>query len=95
MAGRRRRLVEAGKALRDRPGARLRRTLQPPAARQLDDEYLAHVADAYRDAVAFGKRPADTMHRDSGIPLGTINRWIALAKDAHPERFPELVVDDG
>lgn len=60
---------------------RARLTLKPPSTRQLDSDYLVHVADCYTDAVAYGLQPADTMHKDSGIPLGTINRWIAEAKD--------------
>jgi hypothetical protein len=58
-----------------------RRRLQAPKTRRLDDAFYQRVADAYRDAVIFGQPPAKTLAADSAVPQGTVNRWIAAARD--------------
>jgi hypothetical protein len=58
--------------------------LKRPAGRRLDDDFYREVAFAYRDAVERGLNPGKTLAEDSGVPRGTVNRWIAKA------RSPEL-----
>lgn len=54
--------------------------LKRPARNELDDDFYREVAFAYRKAVAAGLPPGETMAKNSGIPRGTINRWIAEAR---------------
>ena len=58
--------------------------LKRPPRNKLDDDFYRKVATAYRKAVAAGLPPGETMAKNSGIPRGTINRWIAEARA--PER---------
>jgi hypothetical protein len=55
--------------------------LKRPPRNKLDDAFYREVATAYRKAVAAGLPPGETMAKNSGIPRGTINRWIAEARD--------------
>jgi hypothetical protein len=63
------------------------------AGRRLDDAFYAQVAAAYRDAVAHGLPPAKTLAADSDTPLGTVNRWIARARECGylPDAVPGKV----
>ena len=58
-----------------------RRKLKRPGGRRLDDQFYREVAAAYVSAVAHGLRPAKTLADDSDTPQGTVNRWIATARD--------------
>ena len=58
-----------------------RTPLERPPRNQLDDEFYGKVALAYRKAVAGGHPPLDTLAADSGIPRGTISRWVATARE--------------
>jgi hypothetical protein len=60
--------------------ARRPHKLRPPTKRRLDDAFYERVSAAYKEAVAFGQRPAKTLSEDSGTPQGTVNRWIAEAR---------------
>jgi hypothetical protein len=64
-----------------RSAASKRVRLKRPAGRRLDDAFYAQVAAAYRGAVAHGLPPAKTLAEDSDTPLGTVNRWIARARE--------------
>jgi hypothetical protein len=55
--------------------------LKRPAGRRLDDAFYARVATAYLGAVAHGLPPAKTLAADSDTPPGTVNRWIAVARE--------------
>jgi hypothetical protein len=55
--------------------------LKRPRRNALNDDFYRQVASAYRKAVAAGLPPGETMAKNSGIPRGTINRWIAEARD--------------
>jgi hypothetical protein len=55
-----------------------------PPRNQIDDAFLRQVSFAYRQAIAAGLPPLKTMADDSGIPQGTIARWVAKARE--PER---------
>ena len=55
--------------------------LERPARNQFSAEFLRDVATAYRQAVAAGRPPLKTMAEDSGVPQGTIARWVAKARD--------------
>ena len=68
-----------------------RTTLERPG--KLDDAFLRQVALAYRQAVAAGRPPLKTMADDSGIPQGTIARWVARAREGHflPDATPGKV----
>jgi hypothetical protein len=55
--------------------------LKRPAGRRLDDDFFKCVAAAYLGAVANGLPPAKTLATDSDTPPGTVNRWIAEARD--------------
>ena len=57
-----------------------RTKLARPSRAELNDDFFRKVAHAYRQAVAQGLPPGETMATDSGIPRGTINRWIAEAR---------------
>jgi hypothetical protein len=61
--------------------ARRSHKLKRPAKRLLDDAFYERVAAAYREAVAFGQPPAKTLAEDSDTPPGTVNRWIAEARN--------------
>jgi hypothetical protein len=58
-----------------------RQKLARPTARQLSDDFYRDVALAYRSALAHGLHPAKTLAIDSGAPQGTVNRWIAEARE--------------
>jgi hypothetical protein len=58
-----------------------RRRLERPGRRQFDEGFLRDVATAYRQAVAAGLPPLKTMAEDSGVPQGTISRWVAKTRD--------------
>jgi hypothetical protein len=58
-----------------------RHRLKRPRGRQLDDAFYAQVATAYLGAVAHGLPPAKTIAEDSDTPQGTVNRWIATARE--------------
>jgi hypothetical protein len=62
---------------REMPQPKLKR----PSRSELGDDFYREVATAYRKAVAAGLPPVETMARNSRIPRGTINRWIAEARD--------------
>lgn len=65
---------------RERP----RTPLVHPGRARLDADFFRDVAAAYREAVAAGLPPLKTMAADSGIPQGTIARWVARARaDGH------------
>ena len=55
--------------------------LERPARNQFSPEFLQDVAAAYRQAVAAGLPPLRTMAEDSGVPQGTIARWVAKARE--------------
>jgi hypothetical protein len=55
--------------------------LKRPARRRLDDGFYKLVADAYRGAVAHGLPPVRTLAQESDTPPGTVNRWIARARE--------------
>ena len=55
--------------------------LERPPRNQFSEEFLRDVATAYRQAVAAGLPPLKTMAEDSGVPQGTIARWVAKARD--------------
>jgi hypothetical protein len=54
--------------------------LERPKRSELSDEFFRKVATAYRWAVAAGLPPGKTIAHDSGIPQGTVARWIAEAR---------------
>ncbi len=58
--------------------------LKRPPRNKLDDDFYRQVATAYRKAVAAGLPPGDTIAKNSDVPKGTVNRWIAEARK--PER---------
>jgi hypothetical protein len=58
-----------------------RTKLERPAGRKLDEQFYGQVAVAYIDAVVYGLPPAKTLAEDSDTPLGTVNRWIAKARE--------------
>ena len=55
--------------------------LKRPTSRRLDDDFYRQVAEAYRAAAAHGLQPAKTLAADSDTPQGTVNRWIAKARE--------------
>jgi hypothetical protein len=63
--------------------ARVAKAKRPKLTRTatLDHAFFSLVADAYRGAVANGLPPAKTLALESGAPPGTVNRWIATARD--------------
>jgi hypothetical protein len=71
------------------PGPRPR--LKRPKARRLDDRFYVMVASCYRAAVVHGLPPAKTLAEDSDTPQGTVNRWIATAREKYPEMFAATV----
>ena len=68
--------------LMEHDAARRPRLKRPKSRRELDDGFYRRVADAYRGAVANGLPPAKTLAADSETPPGTVNRWIARARNA-------------
>jgi hypothetical protein len=72
-----RRAVAAGVRAKHPPRTKLER----PPARKLDEQFYGQVAAAYIDAVVYGLPPAKTLAEDSDTPLGTVNRWIARARE--------------
>ena len=71
----------AASSLSSRRPRRLRRVkLRAPKKRLLDDAHYHHVAEAYRGAVGDGLSPAKTLADESGVPQGTVNRWIAESR---------------
>lgn len=66
---------------RARRAASKRPRLERPARRRLDDGFYQRVADAYRGAVAHGLPPSKTLAEESDTPPGTVNRWIAGARE--------------
>jgi hypothetical protein len=66
---------------RARSAAKSRPRLERPSRRALDDAFYQRVADAYRGALANGLPPAKTLASDSGAPQGTVNRWVAAARE--------------
>jgi hypothetical protein len=54
--------------------------LKRPAGR-LDEQFYRDVSWAYREAIEHGLNPGKTLAEDSGAPQGTVNRWIAKARD--------------
>jgi hypothetical protein len=57
------------------------RLQRPSTRRGLDDDFYRNVAWAYREAAARGKNPGKTLAKDSDTPQGTVNRWIAKARE--------------
>ncbi len=55
--------------------------LERPATRRLGDDHYRAVAEAYRDAVAFGLNPRKTLAIDSDTPADTVARWIRKARE--------------
>jgi hypothetical protein len=66
---------------RARSAAAARPRLKRPEGRRLDDGFYQEVAAAYRGAVANGLPPSKTLAEDSDTPAGTVNRWIAAARE--------------
>lgn len=58
-----------------------REKLERPAGHRLDEQFYGKVAVAYIDAVTYGLQPAKTLAEDSDTPQGTVNRWIARARE--------------
>ena len=44
------------------------------------DDFYRQVALAYRRAVAGGRNPGKSLADDSGVPHGTVARWIAESR---------------
>jgi hypothetical protein len=55
--------------------------LERPTKRRLDEQFYRDVGWAYREAVARGLNPGKTLAEDSRAPRGTVNRWIAKARE--------------
>jgi hypothetical protein len=55
--------------------------LERPHRGELGDDFFREVAMAYRFALAGGHAPLETLSADSGIPRGTIARWVATARE--------------
>jgi hypothetical protein len=64
-----------------RRAAAKRPRLKRPKGRLLDDAFYERVGAAYTGAVANGLHPAKTLAADSDTPQGTVNRWIATARE--------------
>lgn len=60
-------------------GSRLK-LRRPPKGGLTDHFYEFQVAEAYLQAARMGLNPAKTLAEDSGVPQGTVNRWIAEAR---------------
>ena len=54
--------------------------LAAPGMEGLTDEFLAHVAGAYRAAVASRKQPGPELARQAGVPVRTVHRWVYIAR---------------
>jgi len=76
-------IMESSELELDAQGRRIwpRHRLKRPTGRRLDDAFYARVATAYIGAVAHGLNPAKTLAEDSDTPQGTVNRWIATARE--------------
>jgi len=76
-------IMESSDLELDAQGRRIwrRQRLKRPTRRRLDDAFYARVATAYTGAVAHGLNPAKTLAEDSDTPQGTVNRWIATARE--------------
>lgn len=59
-------------------GAKLAALRAP--ARNLTDEFLADLAAAYRELVATKQNPAPAIAEQTGAPVATVRRWIAVAR---------------
>ena len=46
----------------------------------LTDEFLTHVAAAYRAAVASRKQPGPELANQAGVPVRTVHRWVYTAR---------------
>jgi 8-oxo-dGTP pyrophosphatase MutT (NUDIX family) len=71
------------RAPRQRPAAPVTHKPVPPLSAPdegLTDEFLTHVAAAYRVAVASRKRPGPELAGQAGVPVRTVHRWIYLAR---------------
>lgn len=49
-------------------------------ARNLTDEFLADLAGAYRELVAAKRNPAPAIADQTGAPVATVRRWVAVAR---------------
>ena len=54
--------------------------LERPDSRKLDDPFYARVAEAYRQAVALGLNPRQTLAHDSDAAPDTVARWIGESR---------------
>ena len=54
--------------------------LERPKRGGLTDDFYRRVAFAYRWAVAQGRNPGKSLADDSGVPNGTVARWIAESR---------------
>jgi hypothetical protein len=58
-----------------------RRKLSRPASRKLSAAFYQEVAACYKAALEAGLPPTRTLAEDSDTPPGTVNRWIATARN--------------
>jgi transposase-like protein len=65
---------------RRRANGEERFTLERPKGRHLDDSFYQQVARAYREAVAAGRNPRQTLARDTGAAPDTVARWVGEAR---------------
>lgn len=71
------------RAPRQDPAAPVRHKPVPPLSAPdegLTDEFLTHVAAAYRAAVASRKRPGPELASQADVPVRTVHRWVYLAR---------------
>lgn len=61
------------------PGTGKLAALKAPA-RNLTDEFLAELADAYRELVAAKRNPAPAIADQTGAPVASVRRWIGVAR---------------
>jgi 8-oxo-dGTP pyrophosphatase MutT (NUDIX family) len=54
--------------------------LSAPGPDGLSDEFLRHVAAAYRAAVASRKQPGPELASQAGVPVRTVHRWVYIAR---------------
>jgi 8-oxo-dGTP diphosphatase len=54
--------------------------LSAPGPEGLTDEFLRHVAAAYRVAVASRKQSGAELAAQAGVPVRTVHRWVYLAR---------------
>jgi hypothetical protein len=62
--------------------------LERPPRNRIDESFLREVALAYRLAVAAGRSPLKAIAEDSGIPVGTVARWVARARSPEFKILP-------